>query len=339
MTAPIKKLRYPFKKGSLPEFVEVPFDVSDVEAGTFEVKINSLPTEKFKTLNYQLSTATSSYLLVKAELEAGEALARGEGRGPLDEELAAAVGVIRESEEIKPQLKRLLTEYILGLSRQRRDNENGGPLVESFLSNLQKIAPMGGDVGYSTLAFAQALADSDGAIAAQRVSESFENRLSESLAGMSRAREKIVAFGIASHKGLVGCLVDEVTGEPLVDEEGAQIEKELPFTGGRWVWNGKEKRGVASEGLDFYRSLSPNGGLMVSLSEAVLIYQTGAAPTVDEIYARVGKKRAPSPSTPTPDDLAKALDDRPQLPTETLDKIDEGKRKQHPDDDEVAPLT
>ncbi len=335
----MKKIRYAFSKRQRPEWCEVPFDATDREAGAFDVCIASLPREKFNTLNYQLQSATAAYLIVKAELDEAENLANGRGRAPDEADVNEALGAIRESEAITPQLKRLLSEYIHGFARQRSEVEQALDSREVFLSSLRSIAPAGGDLGFSTLAFAETLADSDKANAGQLVSEAYESRLGEALSAMNRARAKIVSVGVTNHRGLIGQLVDD-EGVPMVDAEGAQLEQEIPFEPGRWTWNGQPKKGVAPAGLDFYRAISPGQGLLVSLSEAVLLYQQGFNPTPDDVYKTVGVALPPSPKTPTPDEApaVEQVSTSDDDPDPNVDAEGHEYPDKHPDDDEASPL-
>ncbi len=324
----MKKLRFPFNSKPRPEWVEVPFDIQDPDAGAFDVSIADLPVEKFKSLQFQLSTATTAYTIVQSEISVAEALAKGEGLAPLDEELSTALAVIQGSEEIKPQIKRLLSGYIQHLSQQRQASEAGEVPPQTFLDQLRKVAPSGGDTGYTVLAFAESYIGANTANTIQKVNESFEPALAESLSAMGRAREKIVALGIVNHRGLIGQLVDDA-GLPLLDgDTNEQIEKEIPFVGASWVFNDKKRKGTGQETLDFYRSILPNNGLIVSLSEAVLLYQGGKVPTLDDIYSRVPQKakpvEAPAPATPTPAEAP---------PVDIEGEV----KRAHPDD-EVAPL-
>ena len=309
----MKTIRYPFVKKTRPTWVEVPFDATDEKAGTVEVSISDLPTEKHRSLVYQLNTATTTYLSVKASFEASLEAVSGV-KPPNSEDLSEALVLVRSS-DLGPRLKKLLTEYIQSLFLAKKD-------TDIFLSGLRSLASLGGEVGFATLAFAEALTESSEALARQKVAEEFEGRLSEGLAVLSRAREKIVSFGVTNHRGFLGQLTTD-DGEPILDDDGKQQEQEIPFSKGRWSWNGKERPGVAPEGVDFYRAISPNGGLLVSLSEAVLIYQSGETPTPSFIWKQFSKEETQNL-------------EKKSGPEKNDSKPTPGT---HPDDDEASPLS
>ncbi len=305
----MNKFRYPFKKNPLPEWVEVPFDATKREGGTFEAKLNSLPQEKLGTLRYQLSAATAAYNTVQGKLLESMLLARGETRRLVDDDLIAASRVISQSEEINPAIKRTLLENIYKLQGQRSEAEADPETAkESFLSSLREFAFSGGDFGAAVLSFAEALAISDSANAGQVVAETFESKLADALGALHRARGKIVAYGVAGHRGLVGELVDE-EGAPIADEEGKPKEADLPHKAAAWSFNNKARRGTSEETLSYYYDISPNLGLLVSLSEAVLLYQEGRAPTPADIWDSIAPAPPPKPTTTEAKEEAKGGDD------------------------------
>lgn len=295
----MKKIRYPFTKYTLSEWVEVPFDATDREAGTFEVQLQSLPQEKINTLRYQLVLATKNYLNLQRLQEEAKREARGEGVQPTDEDLLSALAFVKKSEIALP-LKRLMVDAALYSQQNKRETD--GESAEGFLSRLRLLASSGSSFGYEVLGVAESLFLSQAVAATQIVEEHFEPQLAEALGSISRARANLIALGVVGHRGLIGELIGP-DGEPIPDDEGKPKEAPLPFVSQNWTWGLKPKRGCSEGTIELYRSISPNNGLLVSLSEAVLLYQKGYAPSPEDIWRELAPKKA----TPKKEEVAKLL--------------------------------
>lgn len=280
------KIRFPFQRKTTPSTVELPFNPEVRSEATFKASLVDLPVEKVRTLEFLLRTSTAAYQRVELERQRSQRAAQGGISWPTPEDVGEARAILRSKElkQVTPSVKRLLKGALDSWELKARPPEapRAHPGVE-FLAGLRELAAGAGELGAAVLCFAEALLGSDQALASQLVNEAFEVRLSEALGGMARARRSIVKVGVVSHSEIEGELVDELTGEALPDEQGNPRVEVIPFRGESWVFNGKKRPGCSEATLDFYHAAG-GAGPLVSLSEAVLMYQRGELPTPEKIW-------------------------------------------------------
>lgn len=277
-------IRYPFQRRTQPLWVEVPFDAFTRGEETLKVKLADLPLEKKRTLEFLYDTALNAYNRCETLRQLAQLAAQGGASWPSSEEVSAARAEVAKIEI--PSIQRLL-RGALDSFELRQKKESGAALGEadqalSFVAQLRDLAPQGGELGAAVLRFAEALVESDVNNAKQGINEEFEPRLAEALGGLVRARRAIVRAGVAGHKEIEGEIVDE-QGEPILDEAGAPRVEPIPFIAQPWIWNGAKRPGCSAETLDFYTAAC-GGGLLVSLSEAVMLYQGGGILTPAKIW-------------------------------------------------------
>lgn len=286
------KVRYPFVKKPLPDWAEVPFNALDRSAGDFEVRLCGIPKEKLSQLEYALNYAKRSYWQIQAQREVAK-LSASDVVAPSDEtDLHKALQVIQllKDDQVKPGLKLMLRNMIEALLR--KTEEEAGTEETLFLDQLRELIGLRAGLPSKVLAFAEALAEGKRQVAEQLAEGSLADEYAEALRAIREARAELVRFGVVGHRGIIGELTNE-DGSPLY-EDGIPKEAEIPFVASSWRW-AKEKRAcVSQETLDFYRDAQESEGLMLSLSEAVLLYQKGQTPTT----ALIWDEMAPLPATP-----------------------------------------
>ena len=271
--------------------MEVPFDALDRSAGTIEVKLAGIPKEKLQQLVFSLEKARLVYWQVGAKTEAA-ALAASDQVAPSDEtDLHKALQVIQamKDDEIKPAIKRTLRFMVEDLLRKNGDEKASDDTM--LLGYIRELCLSNGAFGAKVLAFSEALLEARGTTAQQLVTSSFLEDTAEAMRVLHEARLQLVKFGVVGHRGIIGELTLD-DGSPLL-EDGQPKEAEIPFEASTWRW-GKEKRPcVGEETLTFYRDCTDDEGLVLSLSEAVLLWQKGMVPSCAQIWDAFLKPEAP----------------------------------------------
>ena len=278
------KVRYPFVRKTDPAWVEVPFDAFDREAGTIEVCLQGLPKEKRSQLEIALQSARATHYRIAAQRSAAEAAA-GDRIEPSNEtdlhRVLSAIQRLKVGDEVKPHVKRELRRQVEDLLRKTRQDKATPEAL--WVGRLRELCLEGGSLGARVLGVAEALFEGQGALAELLAGEAFRDSQALAMHQLLKARADIIRYGVTGHRGIIG----EITlddGSPLI-EDGAPKEVELPWVAEAWVFGGVRRVGTAKETLDLYRELSPSGGLLVSLSEAVIWWQKGVTPTPQLIWA------------------------------------------------------
>lgn len=309
------KVRYPFTKKARPEWVEIPFDALDRAGGDFEVKLQGIPKEKLSQLEYALNAAKASYWHVQAKKEAAK-LAAGDQVAPSDEtDLHKALQVLQllKDDQVKPTLKLMLRNMLEALLRKTQ--EEAGSEETLFLDQLRELVGLSAGLPSQVLAFAEALYEGKRQVAEQLAEGSLADEQAEALRAIRDARAELVRVGLADHRGIIGELTLE-DGSPLL-EDGVPKEAEIPFVASTWRWAKEKRRGVSDETLVFYREAQEGEGLLLSLSEAVLLWQKGQTPTLALIWDAFIEPETPKEeaSKEAPATEAPAHDEAPASPS------------------------
>jgi hypothetical protein len=285
---PARISRYPFRRKLEREWADVPLDAADRSSPTLRAELRDLPSERLSTLRFKLRSANSAYGEVRRQYQKALAAARRDPWGDAPEEIrkqvAAAVAELATNKafagEVGEALRGALATYL-----ERFALPAAEPSPAAAVAELRTNPAFAGAFGRDLLRFAEALEVADRAVAAAAVNERFAEPVEQATAGVVRVRREIVACGVVGHSEFEAELYDEKTGVAILDPEtGAPQVLPIPFVGAKWSHNGRKLEGCSEETLAVYSEACSGEGLILSLSEAVLLFNRGVAVTPAAVW-------------------------------------------------------